>query len=147
MSVTNIISEAAFAGSRARNATCHGNEPLFETLASNHVLAASKTIVDTARENFLSRTIHTPRAQPKTLSAWHGFLRANRNRATMEELGLEWDAMDMHARSEYNTAAPAPVAPPAPRVFRRPWPYCCDDFYPVAADKLDDLQKVFFCLI
>ena len=43
VSVTNIVSEAAFAGSHTRRATDHGRHCCPSTLASNHILSAAKT--------------------------------------------------------------------------------------------------------
>eukprot|EP00959_Pyramimonas_sp_CCMP1952_P165849 3466521-Pyramimonas_sp.AAC.1 len=46
--VTNIVSEAAFAGINTRSRSSHGNEEEPATLSAKHVLAAAKSLFDAA---------------------------------------------------------------------------------------------------
>ena len=48
ISVTNIVSEAAFARARQHASASQGNVPVSPTLASNHVLQQAKMVLDAA---------------------------------------------------------------------------------------------------
>ena len=158
-SLPAFAQQASFAASHVRRQPAHGNNPCPSTLASDHVLAASKTSLDLAieRQRCLpsldaagGEAAAAAQAPARAATAWHLFLRdgQQRRKQTMRECAAEWRSMTQEQkqvafeqlRSQGAQAqAPAPLSrPPAPAATA-PWPHCGDDFYPIRAEKAQDL--------
>ena len=78
---------------------------------------------------------------PKTSSAWHGFLVQHRREDTMQNLARRWKDLPAHERQAYRPSEEPPVAE-APRIriaVPSPWPHCGDECYPICEE---DLQHV-----
>lgn len=137
--VTNIISEAAFAGSHTRRMANHGNDPSPPTLASNHILASSMTCLQAALEK-QRRPMLAPRHQPPARCAWHAFMQKRRATLSLAQCAETWRGMSADERAEW---APRPLgaapAAPLPPESPCPWPCCGDDIYPMSCEALKEV--------
>jgi hypothetical protein len=145
---TNIISEAAFASAHVRRSTAHGNDATPSTVASNHVLAISKTILDAEINKELEREVivPAPKRSSKSVSGWHAYVREHRSRASMRQLAAEWSALGEEQRRAMQLVRPQigpgrAEAGRAPQQVRLVWPSCGDEFYPLAEGMLGPLQR------
>ena len=137
---SNIVSEMSFAASHVRRQTTHGNEAAPSTLASNHVLATSKSNIDllAVRKSFgegdPSQRIPT--------SAYHRFMQLSRATKSLQEISMEWKALSLAAKAALKPAArvlvPVVAAAAAYQLPTMPWPYCNDQDYPIREDLLKD---------
>ncbi|OLP76832.1 hypothetical protein AK812_SmicGene43181 [Symbiodinium microadriaticum] len=160
--ITNFISEKSFAGSHTRRATNQGMQPKHPTLAAQHVLAESKTILDTSQFGKAAHhSVQAPSRAPqdaKGSSAWHNFVRQhNCSNKTLADVAQLWRARDQDATRTANVRLPARTAShvrlPASRGTRAPadadtaevpqaagpWPFAGDGFYPIRAEHLEAL--------
>ncbi|CAE7372728.1 unnamed protein product [Symbiodinium sp. CCMP2456] len=165
--ITNFVSEKSFAGSHTRRACNHGVSPKLPTLAAEHVLAESKSVVDTCSSVVQSGTaaLSRPVATNKGRSAWHDFVRQHMSsNVTLSHVARLWHALEPPARRHSTFRLPASNGDvPTNRLSARgcskdtpqhggdwqepscaatPWPHTCDSFYPIRADALQELPQV-----
>ena len=165
--ITNFVSEKSFAGSHTRRACNHGVSPKLPTLAAEHVLAESKSIVDTCSSVEQSGTaaLSRPVATNKGRSAWHDFVRQHMSsNVTLSHVARLWHALEPPARRHSTFRLPASNGDvPTNRLSARgcsedtpqhggdwqepscaatPWPHTCDAFSPIRADALQELPQV-----
>ena len=152
--ITNFISEKSFAGSHTRRGCNHGMSPKLVSLAAEHVLAESKTIVDTFQRDVMNQPHQQPRAAPASRmgrSAWHDFVSQHMtSNVTLAQIGDMWKALPQASRrrasrSIVNDAAEqSPVLAGQGLMSAAPettWPHTGDSFYPVRAECLQELPQ------
>ena len=161
--VTNIVSEKSFAGSHTRRMTDHGQSPKLPTLASQHVLAESKIILDSevCRRSCSCQPVapavsHAGAGSGATNNGWVEFVRANSQPGqSFRALSQQWAAQGRDGKARFATAAksrtarrppaspqlapPPQLAPAAPERPRAVWPHCGNDFYPLRQEVLGDM--------
>ena len=67
-------------------------------------------------------------------------MQANRKHKSLAELSIDWSQMTPEQQSAFQPCIVQPRIPLA-RPFRRPWPYCGDDNYPVSEENLEDVSR------
>lgn len=147
---TNIISEAAFAAAHVRRSTAHGNDAAPTTLASNHVLASAKTVLDVEINKQLGREVVVPADKGSSKSGWHAYLKAHRSRASMQDLAEEWAGLSEEQRRAMQPDRPqngrvCAQAGKAQEQIRPAWPGCGDSFYPLSEAALGPVQRNVGC--
>ena len=108
--ITNFVSEKSFAGSHTRRACNHGVSPKLPTLAAEHVLAESKSVVDTCSSVEPSGTaaLRPPVASNKGQSTWHDFVRQHMSaNKTLSHVAELWKALEPEARTHSTLRLPA----------------------------------------
>ena len=133
--ISNIVSESSFAAAHTRSQSKHGNDANMLSRAADHVLGASKTILDSSveRQRHHWQGFEARRVVPRPKNAWRSFVQRHRKHNTMRQIGALWADMSVEERAtwapapELAPAPPPPVPPPPPA----PFPYCADEFYPI----------------
>ena len=152
--------QASFAASHTRRQGNHGNSASPATLASDHVLAASKTALDLEVEKRRCCEVRCPAqgampapAPAPVPSAWHNYVKSRGHVASLAQCSQEWHAL---SESQKRSWQPEPGQAQAAqlhgrRVRRRVpqpgpheaelvpvWPGCGDAYYPVREELLID---------
>ena len=121
VSVTNIMSEAAFARSNSRRRTSHGNESVPSVLSSNHVLCAAKTCLDAAIELQGRRLVCPPKESSQACQGWQVYLQRHRASHTMRDCATMWHNMSKEEKQAYTPTRRVVEEGKAQRRFARPW--------------------------
>ena len=95
MPISNIVSEASFAGSHVRRQSSHGNHGSLATVATNHILAASKTDLDLALAAAEAapqqqRQRQRQRQPGRARSDWQWYMQHQSSQSSMKELAVSW---------------------------------------------------------
>ena len=151
---SNIHSENRFSRSNRHQHSSHGNPAKPSTLATNHVLAESKTILDThnaeAKSVMHEQGAAATRTQRPYKHAWRNFVRQHGGKDNMAALAGRWHGMSKEEKTAYmrndrvagvasqRAGLGQPHSPPQQRQF--PFPSCAEDeYYPIGASKMKEV--------
>ena len=154
---SNIHSENRFSRCSRHQHSSHGNPAKPSTLASNHVLAEPKTVLDThvaearcAMHGQGAPAAAAAKAQGSRSHTWRNFVRQHRRDGSMAALATRWHGVPEEERAAYmrtdcaagdasQGAGSGQAIPPPLRVL---FPGCAEDeYYPVGACKMQEVTE------
>ena len=155
---SNINSENRFSRCSRHQHSSHGNPAKPSTLASNHVLAESKTILDTHVAPQATRVKHGQGAEAAAAARtkgpcahmWRNFMKQHRREGSMAAIAARWHGMSAEEKAAYMridcaagyASQEAGSRQPFPPPLQVPFPGCAEDeYYPVGASKMQDVSK------
>ena len=141
--LSNRRSEHRFARQTASMRSSQGNAPCPATRVCNHMLSESKMVLDSHKKMQDKRCAVAPTRAPQVVlhSAWGCYLARYRCEASMEVLGERWGALSAEERRRYEPQPIEEVVADAVEVERfKPWPFTCDNDYPLSEVALEHLH-------
>ena len=148
--ITNMVSEKSFARSHIRRRTNGGNEPKLPSLAAQHVLDESKSILDTSLARGRVDDIPLPARATCRTDAWNNFISAQRQQQfSMKDAADRWRQMSAREKATWQNKRPfdcnllvdmqakdnKSVDPVSV------WPGCGDKDYPLRPESMKDVAE------